>query len=79
MDTFLKDQLELLKKLNERVSKIQDDVNHNVALLAKNRGDAERRRLEGRVYRQRDPANDRRKAEASDSHRQRRHAAGRHK
>jgi hypothetical protein len=61
-DNFLKEQLELLKKLNERVSKIQDEVSHNVELLARQRVDAEHRAREERVYRQRDPGNERRKA-----------------
>ena len=60
-DTFLKEQLELLKKLNERVSKIQDEVSHNVELLARQRDDAQHRAGEERVFRQRDPANERRK------------------
>jgi hypothetical protein len=60
-DNFLKEQLELLKKLNERVSKIHDEVSHNVEVLARQREDAEHRVREERIYRQRDPGNERRK------------------
>jgi len=57
-DVFLKEQLELLRKLNDRVSKIQDDVNHNVELIAQNAREAERWRREERIYQERNAAND---------------------
>jgi hypothetical protein len=62
IDTFLKDQLDLLRKLNERVAKIQAEVNQNGELLIHNRAVAEQMRRDERPYRVRNPKNDRRKS-----------------
>ena len=60
-DLFLQEQLELLRKLNERVAKIQDEVNQNGELLIHNRAIAEQLHRDERPYRQRNPKNDRRR------------------
>jgi hypothetical protein len=66
-DAFLREQLEILRQLNERVAKIQREVNQNGELLINNRAISDRLRAHERLYRQRDPRNDRRKAERTES------------
>lgn len=60
-ESFLREQLELLRKLNDRVAKIQDEVNQNGELLIHNRAIAEQLRRDERPYRERNPKNDRRR------------------
>ena len=61
-DAFLKEQLELLRKLNERVAQIQAEVNQNGELLIHNHAISEQLRRNERTYRSRNPKNDRRKS-----------------
>lgn len=60
-ESFLREQLELLRRLNDRVAKIQDEVNQNGELLIHNRAVAEQLRRDERPYRERNPKNDRRR------------------
>lgn len=62
IDVFLKEQLELLRKLNDRVAKIQAEVNQNGELLIHNRAIAEQLKRDERPYRERNSKNDRRKS-----------------